>query len=52
MSPAFQSIAALVIVALAATWLGCRWFGKRKNVGCVNDCGCNAQKITPSLKRK
>jgi len=43
----FQSIAALVIVALAATWLIVRAIVKRRKPGCGGDCGCP----TDELKR-
>jgi hypothetical protein len=45
MSPEFQSVAALVIVALAAGWLAVRAFGKRKNSGCGGECACPAEKL-------
>jgi FeoB-associated Cys-rich membrane protein len=47
MSPQFQTIAALVIVALAATWLIARALRKRRNPGCGGDCGCPASAIKP-----
>ena len=52
MSPQLQTVVALALVALAAAWLGWRWFAKRKNPGCGSDCGCDAQKITSALKRR
>jgi hypothetical protein len=52
MSSQLQTIIALTLVALAAACLAWRWFGKRKNAGCGSDCGCDAQKITSSLKRR
>jgi hypothetical protein len=45
MSSDFQTIAALVIVALAATWLIARAVGKRSKPGCGGDCGCPASEI-------
>jgi hypothetical protein len=45
MSSHFQSIAALVIVALAATWLIARAVGNRRKPGCGGDCGCPASAI-------
>ncbi|MSU64784.1 MAG: FeoB-associated Cys-rich membrane protein [Opitutus sp.] len=47
MSPAFQSIAALVVVAVAATWLVWRALAKRKNPGCGGECGCPTEKLKP-----
>lgn len=47
MSSAFQTIAALVIVAVAATWLIARAIAKRKNPGCGSDCTA----LTPEVKR-
>jgi hypothetical protein len=47
MTPEFQSIAALIIVALALAWLVRRSFAKRKNPGCGSDCTA----LTPELKR-
>ena len=52
MSAEFQTIAALAIVAIAATALVWRAFAKRKNPGCGSDCGYDAQKISASLKRR
>jgi hypothetical protein len=50
-SASFQSIAALVIVALAVTWLGWRMLAKRKP-GCGGGCGCPASEIKATLKPK
>jgi hypothetical protein len=47
MSSAFQTIAALVIVAVAATWLIARAIAKRKNPGCGSDCTA----LTPEIKQ-
>jgi hypothetical protein len=47
MSPAFQTIAALVVVACAAIWLVLRANAKRKNPGCGSDCGA----VSPQMKR-
>ena len=52
MSPEIQTILALAIVAIAATWLVLRAIAKRKQPGCGGDCGCDAQKITASTKRR
>ncbi|MBI5766712.1 MAG: FeoB-associated Cys-rich membrane protein [Verrucomicrobia bacterium] len=52
MSPERQTIVALVIVALAAAWLGWRWLAKRKNPGCGGECGCDAQRINAKIKRR
>jgi hypothetical protein len=45
MSPAVQSLAALAVVALAATWLLLRAVAKKKNPGCGGDCGCPATEL-------
>ena len=45
MAPALQSIVALAVVALAATWLLLRAFAKKKNPGCGGDCGCPAAEL-------
>jgi hypothetical protein len=47
MSPQLQTIAALVVVAVAATWLIARTVAKRKNPGCGDDCGA----VSPAMKR-
>lgn len=51
MSPDFQTIAALVVVAVAATWLIARALAKRKNPGCGGDCGCATTELKAKLKR-
>ena len=47
MSPAVQSLAALAVVAVAATWLTLRALAKRRNPGCGGDCGA----VSPEVKR-
>ncbi|HTO03317.1 MAG TPA: FeoB-associated Cys-rich membrane protein [Opitutus sp.] len=47
MTPQTQTIVALIIVALAMTWLVVRALQKRKNPGCGSDCTA----LTPELKR-
>ena len=47
MNADLQTILALVVVALAATWLVRRAIVKRKNPGCGSDCGA----VSPELKR-
>jgi hypothetical protein len=47
MSPVFQTIAALAVVVLAATWLLLRAVAKKKRPGCGGDCGCPATEIKP-----
>jgi len=51
MSSDFQTIAALVIVALAVTYLIARTVAKRKNPGCGGDCGCASTDLKAKLKR-
>ena len=50
MSSEFQTIAALIVVAVAATWLIWRSLAKKKN-GCAGDCGCEATELKAKLKR-
>jgi len=45
MSPALQTILALVIVALAAIWLVRRSLAKKKAGGCGGECGCPASEV-------
>ena len=53
MSPTFQSIVALSVVAVAAIGLVLRAFARRKNPGCGGDCGCatSALKVKPGQRR-
>lgn len=51
MSPEFQTIAALGVVAIAAIWLVVRTLAKRKNPGCGGECGCEAAELKGKLKR-
>ena len=50
MSAAVQSLAALVLVGLAAIWLLLRVFAKKKTPGCGGDCGCPATDLKLKLK--
>jgi hypothetical protein len=50
MSSAFQSIVALVIVAVAATWLVVRTLAKRRNPSCGGDCGCEASDLKARVR--
>jgi hypothetical protein len=45
MSSNFQTIAALVIVAITATLLLVRAIAKRRKPGCGGDCGCPTQEL-------
>jgi hypothetical protein len=45
MSPEFQTIAALVVVAITASWLTLRAIAKRKNPGCGGECACPTEKL-------
>ncbi|HWL17696.1 MAG TPA: hypothetical protein VNR00_18950 [Opitutus sp.] len=47
MSSDFQTIAALVVVAVAATWLIKRTLAKRNSPGCGTECGA----VSPEVKR-
>jgi hypothetical protein len=54
-SPDFQTLAALVVVALALTWLIARAVRKRKNPGCGDDCGAvspEIRELQARLKRR
>jgi membrane protein implicated in regulation of membrane protease activity len=51
MNPQLQTIAALALVALAAAWLGWRWFAKRRNPGCGGDCACPAADAKTKLAK-
>lgn len=48
MTSDFQTIAALVVVALAATWMIARAVSKRGKPGCGGGCACPTQ----DLKKK
>jgi archaellin len=48
MSATFQTIVALVIVAVAAALLLRSWFGKKKSSGCGSE-GCSA--VSPEIKK-
>jgi len=45
MSSDFQTIAALVVVAITATWLVARAIAKRRKPGCGGDCSCPTQEL-------
>ena len=51
MSANLQTIVALTLVAIAASWLVLRAFAKKKNPGCGGDCGCPAQEFKSKLKQ-
>lgn len=40
MSPEFQAVAALAVVAAAAIWLVLRALARRRAPGCGHGCGC------------
>jgi len=50
MSPELQSIFALAVVAVAATWLVARALAKKKNPGCGGDCGCPSDALKAKLR--
>jgi hypothetical protein len=52
MSPALQTLAALAVVAVAATWLVLRALAKKKTPGCGGDCGCPSQKFPSAPRRR
>lgn len=45
MSSTLQTIAALVVVALAAVYLVARTVSKRRKPGCGGDCACPTQEL-------
>jgi len=45
MSADFQTVAALVVVALTATWMVARAISKRRKPGCGGDCACPTQEL-------
>jgi hypothetical protein len=45
MSPEIQTVAALVVVAVTATWLIVRAVAKRRKPGCGGDCACPTQEL-------
>jgi hypothetical protein len=50
MTPEVQTIAALILVVLATTWLVLRSLAKKKNPGCGGDCGCPSSELKAKLK--
>ena len=55
MSPQVQTLVALAIVAVTATWLILRAFAKKKNSGCGGNCGAvspDVRKLQAHLKRQ
>jgi hypothetical protein len=51
MTAELQTLAALTIVALAASWLVLRMLAKKKQPGCGGDCGCPTNEFKAKLKR-
>ncbi len=51
MNAEIQTLGALIVVAVAATWLVLRALAKRKNPGCGGDCGCPTDELKAKLKR-
>ncbi|HVU36460.1 MAG TPA: hypothetical protein VHE61_23680 [Opitutaceae bacterium] len=47
MNSSLQTILALALVAIAATYLVLRALAKRRNPGCGGDCGA----VSPEIKR-
>jgi len=45
MTPELQTVAALVVVALAAAWLVGRAIRKRRQPGCGGDCACPTREL-------
>ena len=40
-----QTVAALIIVAIAATWLVVHALGKRRKPGCGGECACPTREL-------
>ncbi len=52
MNAELQTIGALAVVAIAATWLVLRVFLKKKSAsGCGGECGCPSSELKAQLKR-
>ena len=51
MSSDLQTLVALALVALAASWLALRALAKKKNPGCGGDCGCATGELKAKVKR-
>jgi hypothetical protein len=51
MNSSLQTYLALVVVAIAVTWLAWRALAKKKNPGCGGDCGCATDELKAKLKR-
>lgn len=45
MTSDFQTVAALVVVAIAAAWLALRLVARKKKSGCGGDCGCPTSEL-------
>ena len=52
MTPEYQSLAALVIVATAAVWLVLRWFSNRRKPGCGGGCGCPSEELKAKVRSR
>jgi hypothetical protein len=50
MTPQLQSVLALIVVAVAVTWMIARTLAKRKKPGCGGDCGCPPSEFKAKLK--
>lgn len=50
MSPALQSLLALLVVAAAAAGLLWRTFHRKRRAGCGGDCGCPAGDLKSRLR--
>lgn len=50
MSSSLQTLIALFLVALAATWLIWHALAKKKNPGCGSDCGCATDELKTKVK--
>ncbi len=50
MTPEFQTLAALLVVATAAVWLVVRAFAKRRKPGCGGGCGCPADEFKAKVR--
>jgi len=51
MTSEVQTLTALALVALAASWLVLSALAKRRKPGCGGDCGCPTDELKAKLKR-
>jgi hypothetical protein len=52
MTPAVQTLAALLIVAAAAVGLVLRWSANRRKPGCGGGCGCPTDELKDKVRSR